>query len=104
MWWLLCAALQIFLIVSGIRNEQHTGLWSWSKFGFALGFAVLESVIAVVPVMSIDLHSPRFWPVVGTAWAIAVANFIWFIIVCRRRKLPDGRTSLQAYRDEQRKL
>ena len=48
MWLLLCAVLQVFLIVSGIRNEQRAGLWSWSKFGFALGFAVLESVIAVV--------------------------------------------------------
>jgi hypothetical protein len=34
------------------------------------------------------------------AGVIAALNFIWMIIVARRWKLPDGRTSLQAYRDE----
>jgi hypothetical protein len=32
---------------------------------------------------------------------IAAANFVWFIIVCRSWTMPDGRTSLQMYRDEQ---
>jgi hypothetical protein len=39
-------------------------------------------------------------PLFITASVIAGLNFIWMIIVCRRWKLPDGRTSLQAYRDE----
>jgi hypothetical protein len=30
---------------------------------------------------------------------VAAVNFVWFIMVCRRWKLPDGRTSLQAQRD-----
>jgi hypothetical protein len=42
-------------------------------------------------------------PAFITAWVIAALNFVWFIIVCRRWKLPDGRTSLQAYRDEHKR-
>jgi hypothetical protein len=40
--------------------------------------------------------------VFAAAWAAAGLNFIWMIIVARRFNLPDGRTSLQAYRDQQR--
>jgi len=47
-----------------------------------------------------DVKSPRFIPAVCGAWVIAALNMIWMIIVARRWKLPDGRTSLQAYRDE----
>jgi hypothetical protein len=43
-------------------------------------------------------------PTYVAACILAALNFIWFIIVMRRWKLPDGRTSLQAYRDEQRVL
>jgi hypothetical protein len=35
---------------------------------------------------------------------VTSANFIWFIIACQRWRLPDGRTSLQAWRDEQARL
>jgi hypothetical protein len=31
---------------------------------------------------------------------VAAANFVWFILVCRRWRLPDGRTSIEAWRDE----
>ncbi len=103
MWWILFIVSQIVVIVSGIRNEQRTGLWSWSKFVFALGFAVLELIIILVPLYYIDLHSRWFVPVLSAAGTLAALNFIWMIIVARRWKLPDGRTSLQAYRDEHRK-
>jgi hypothetical protein len=43
-----------------------------------------------------------FVPVFAAAWVAAGLNFIWMVIVARRWKLPDGRTSLQAYRDQQR--
>jgi hypothetical protein len=49
------------------------------------------------------MKDPRFMPAFIAAWAIAALNFIWMIIVARRWKLPDGRTSIQAYRDEHRK-
>jgi hypothetical protein len=39
-------------------------------------------------------------PVFCAAGFVAALNFIWMIIVGRRWKLSDGRTSLQAYRDE----
>jgi hypothetical protein len=40
-------------------------------------------------------------PVIAGATAVAATNFVGFIIAVRRWMLPHGRTSLQAYRDEQ---
>lgn len=101
--WILFVILQITVVVSGIRQEQREGLWSWSKFVFALGFAGLEVVILIGPIYFLDIKGPYFMPVFVSAAVIAALNFIWFIVVARRWRLPDGRTSLEAYRDEHRK-
>ena len=101
MFWIAFAVCQIVVIITGIRQEQRAGLWSWSKFVFALGFAALEVVILIGPLYFLGLQSPIFWPVFSVAAVVAALNFIWMIIVARRWKMPDGRTSLQAYRDEQ---
>jgi hypothetical protein len=101
MWFLVGFALQIVVIAAGVRNEQRAGLWSWSKFLFALGFGGLECGILIVPVTVMNPATKYFIPVYVTCCVLAALNFIWFIIVARRWKLPDGRTSLQAYRDEQ---
>ena len=100
MFWIAFAVCQVIVIVSGIREEQRAGLWSWSKFVFALAFGGLEVVILLSPIMLIGVKSPRFMPAFIAAGVVAALNFIWMIIVARRWKLPDGRTSLQAYRDE----
>jgi hypothetical protein len=100
MLWILFVVAQVVVIVSGIRQEQRAGLWSWSKFAFTIGFAVLEIVIMLAPIVYIDLKSPKFVPVFSAAAVVAALNFIWMIVVARRWKLPDGRTSLQTYRDE----
>jgi uncharacterized membrane protein len=100
MGWILFIVLQFIVVLSGIRQEQRAGMWSWSKFVFAIGFAVLEGVIVIAPIYYFDQKGPYFWPAFSIAWVIAALNFIWMIIVARRWKLPDGRTSLQAYRDE----
>jgi hypothetical protein len=97
--WIFMLALQLVFIVAGIRREQKAGLWSWSEFVFIFGFAALEIVLVSVPAWTLNLHSPLMWWIIGAGWVIAALNFIWFIIVCRRWKLPDGRTSLQAARD-----
>jgi hypothetical protein len=99
--WILMFALQIGFIVVGIRREEKAGLWSWSKFLFALGFAAVEVALVIVPVLTLDQNSRLFWWILGAGWLIAALNFVWFIIACRRWKLPDGRTSLQAERDHQ---
>jgi hypothetical protein len=101
MWWILVFALQFGVIASGIHQEQSAGLWSWSKFFFALGFGAFECVILIVPITYIDMHSRYYVPVVIAVSTIAALTFIWMIIVARRCKLPDGRTSLEAYRDQQ---
>jgi hypothetical protein len=103
MLWILVVLIQIVVIVSGIRREQRAGMWSWSKFVFAIGFAALECTILIVPLTRIDMKSRWFGPVVAVAGTVAALNFIWMIIVARRWKLPDGRTSLQAYYDEKGK-
>ena len=103
MGWIAFVFLQVAVIVSGIRQEQRAGLWSWSKFVFALGFAALEIVITCAPPYFFDMKDPRFMPAFIAAWVIAALNFVWMIVVARRWKLPDGRTSIQAYRDEHRK-
>ena len=100
MLWIAFAVFQTVVIVTGIRQEQRAGFWSWSKFVFTLVFAALEIVILLTPIWLIDLKSPRFVPALSVAGVIAALNFIWFIIVARRWRLPDGRTSLQAYCDE----
>ena len=99
--WVLMLILQIGFIVVGIRREEKAGLWSWSKFFFALGFAAVEVAIITLPILTLDVNSRWFWWIYGAGWLIAAFNFIWFIIACRRWKLPDGRTSLQAERDGQ---
>jgi hypothetical protein len=100
MFWLLYIPLQIYFILSGIRREEQAGQWSWSKFLFALGFAALDFSIVMLPIYTLNPHSRYYGLSVVAAWIIAALNFIWFILVCRRWRLPDGRTSLQAYRDE----
>ena len=101
MWWIAFAVLQFIVILSGIRREQSAGLWSWSKFIFAIGFALLQAGVVLSPLYFLGLNNRWFWWAFGGAWVVAVINFIWMIIVARRWKLPDGRTSLQAYRDQQ---
>lgn len=103
MGWILFLFLQFTIVYAGIRREQQTGQWSWSKFAFAIGFGLLEVVILIAPLYYFGLKDPHFMPAFIAAWVIAALNFIWMIIVARRWKLPDGRTSLQAYRDAQRK-
>lgn len=101
MWWIVFVVLQLVLVVTGIRKEQRAGVWSWSKFLFAIGFAFLEVGIVLSPLYFLGLENRWFWWAFGAAWVVAAINFVWMIIVARRWKLPDGRTSLQAYRDQQ---
>jgi len=102
MLWIVFVVLQVYFMVMGIRKEQRARRWSWSMFAFVMGFAALEVVIVTAPVVYFDLKGRFFLPVYIAAWVVAALNFIWMIIVCRRWKLPDGRTSLQTYRDQQR--
>src|ERR1700722_6256425 len=96
--WILMLALQVGFIVIGICREEKAGLWSWTKFLFALGFAGAEVWLGIVPGLSIDQARRLFWWVAGAGWLIAALNFVWFIIACRRWKLSGGATALQAQR------
>ena len=100
MWWILVVVSQLIVIAGGIQSERRAKLWSWSKFVFALAFAALEVIIVTVPLYLVDLHGRWFVSIMSIAGIVAALNFVWFIVIARRWKLPDGRTSLQAYRDE----
>jgi hypothetical protein len=103
MGWIFFVILTIVMAIAGIRRAQRAGLWSWSKFAFTLGFAALEVAIVTAPLALIDLKSRYFWLVYGAAWVVAAGNFVWFIIEARRWKLPNGKTSLEADREQGQK-
>jgi hypothetical protein len=84
--WLCFVGLQVFILISGIRQHEHDGTWSWSLFAFAMGFMVLEILILLLP-LRLGMVGNRYFTVVWTAaWIVAAINFIWFLAVCRRRK------------------
>jgi hypothetical protein len=97
--WIVFVLLLVLNVATGIRQEQREGIWSWSKFAFAISFAALELLIALLPINLMDPKTRYYMPVVVASFVVAALNFIWMTIVARRWKLPDGRTSLQAYRD-----
>lgn len=101
MWWVFFLLMLAVMVIGRFQRERQAGRWSWSKFFFTLGFAGVECVIISAPVVMMDMNSPRFWPVYIAAWVVAAGLFVWFIIEARRWKLPDGRTSLEADRDQQ---
>ena len=100
MWWILILGLQAVMVINCIRQEERAGLWSWSKFFFSLAFAGLEWCVLWVPLRYVDMHSRWYGWAITAGALVFLGNFVWFIIVCRRWKLPDGRTSLEAYYDE----
>ena len=103
MWWLLMILLLAVNVAAGIRREQQANLWSWSKFVFALTFGVLECGLVILPITYLDPAGRYYGLIYAAACAVAALNFVWFIVVMRRWRLPDGRTSLEAYRDEHSK-
>ena len=100
MGWIAFILVQAFFVVSGYRHAKSTNQWSWSKFFFALAFAGVEVLIITLPLISVSTNSHYFIAIYVTAWIVAALNFIWFIMVCRRWRLPDGRTNLEAAREE----
>ncbi len=100
MGWIIRLLLVLFTGVQGYEQSKREGTWSWSKFAFALGFAAVAGALVSVP--WIFMNTPAFVPVLVAAWVLFAALFVWFIIVCRRWKLPDGRTSLEADRAARR--
>jgi len=99
MTWILLLGLLVINFWTGVRREQRAGLWSWSLFFFALSFGGLEWLILWLPLRYIPMHSRWFAYGVAASTVLAVGNFAWFILVCRRWRLPGGRTNLKAYRD-----
>jgi len=99
MTWILVAGLFALQFWTGLRRERRAGRWSWSLFVFSLSFAGLEWLILWIPLRYLPMDSRWFGYGVAAAAILALGNFVWFILACRRWRLPDGRTNLQAYRD-----
>ena len=82
-----------------IRNQQKRGLWSWSKFAFALVFGIADSLLISLPMIYL---SQKYFLVMIGSWILAALIFIWFLYVMRNWRMTGGRTSLQAWRDDQK--
>jgi len=104
MGWIVFILMYAYFAFAGFRRAKSTNQWSWSLFFFALAFAGVEVLIITLPIFSMNTDGRYFIAVYATAWVIALLNFIWFIMVCRRWRLPDGRTSLEAAREEKAAL
>jgi len=100
MGWVVFVLIYAYFAFAGFRRAKHTGQWSWSMFFFALAFAGVEVLIISLPLFTMNTNSHYFIPVYAAVWVIAAGNFVWFIMVCRRWRLPDGRTSLEAARQQ----
>jgi len=102
MWWIAFVVLQAVMLISGIRRAERARRWSWSGFVFALGFAALEGVLISAPLFLMNMNNRYFWLVYGAAWVVAAGNFVWFLMVMRRWKFKDGKTSLDANQQNRR--
>ena len=91
--WLLVLIAQLYLIYLAVRRQEQSGGWSWSKFFFALAFLGFECILVVVPLNIMNPRGRYYLPVTVTAGVVAVLNFIWFLIVCSRWRVPDNRIS-----------
>jgi uncharacterized membrane protein len=98
--WLGLVILVVATAVAGFRKTQRAGTWSWSKFALTLGFLALLGAIVTAPVLLMNPNGPHFFPVYIAAWIVALGLLVGFIIHARRWKLPDGRTSLEANRNQ----
>src|SRR5271155_2623705 len=98
--WIVLVLFYACFAFTGFRRAKRTGQWSWSLFFFALAFAGVEVLIITLPILTMNTNSHYFIPIYAGAWVIAALNFVWFIMVCRRWRLPDGRTSLEAARQQ----
>jgi hypothetical protein len=101
MYWLGFVVLIIVMAFVRFQKAKQAGAWSWSKFFLTLGFIAVVCTIVSAPLVLMNMTSPFFWPVYGAGWVVAIALFVWFIMKARHWKLPDGRTSLEADRDQQ---
>jgi hypothetical protein len=85
MLWLLCVALQIVVLLVGARRLQKTaGAWIWLVTAAALGFAVLECLLLILP-LRLGMAGSRWFASVWIAcWILAALNLVGFLAVCRR--------------------
>jgi len=88
MTWIFMIVLLALNLWTGFRREQRAGLWSWSLFFFALSFAGLEWIILWVPLSHIPMGSRWYGFGITASVILALGNFVWFILICRRWPLP----------------
>jgi ABC-type transport system involved in Fe-S cluster assembly fused permease/ATPase subunit len=100
MGWLIPVVMALCFAFLGYSRAKRAGVWSWSKFFFSVGFALFEGALISAPLLVMSTNSPYFWPAYIAAWVVAAALFVWFIVKARKWKLADGRTSLEADREQ----
>lgn len=83
--WIFIVLMQFAMAYAGIRAAKRTRMWSWSRFLFVIGFAVIECAILLLSIVFIhDVHNPYFWPVYAASWIVVLLNFVLLIRTVRR--------------------
>lgn len=88
--WILMVALAALIFVSSMTKAQEKGIWSWSKFAFAVSFAVLEGLLISAPLVLMNMNSPYFVPVYIAIVVVAASLFVLFVMKARRWTRPGG--------------
>jgi hypothetical protein len=88
--WILMVALAALIFVSSMTKAQEKGIWSWSKFVFAVSFAVLEGLLISAPLVLMNTNSPYFVPVYIAVVVVAASLFVLFVMKARRWTRPGG--------------
>jgi hypothetical protein len=88
MTWILILGLMALNVWTGVRRDRRAGVWSWSLFIFALSFAGLEWLILWMPLRHIPMDSRWFGFGIAASVILALGNFVWFLRICRRWRLP----------------
>jgi hypothetical protein len=91
MWNLFGLLTGLFTSYRLYREEKRVGQWSGAKFLAVLAFAALEAGLILLP-MLLPFNGRFFLPVFLTCVVAALANFIWFLPLLRRSKLPTSHT------------
>jgi hypothetical protein len=90
MGWIFTIVLMGCIVVASIRRAKRQGIWSWQRFGIALGFAAVVCVLVTAPFLLISTESRYFWPVFIAAWVVALGSIVGFAIWARRWSRPVG--------------
>jgi len=100
--WYLMIALAALIFIINVKKGQEAGIWSWSRFALTLSFAVFEGLMISAQLFLMNMNSPYFVPVYIAILVVAVALFVWFVIMAKRWTRPREQSRVDAEQGRQR--